>query len=341
MHPFPRNQEFLSHVSYLHCMKKIAVIGPIPRDYIITHQSDLIQKWGGIAHPVIGLARLAEGKMEIIPVAHVRKVDLDNIHELLSDYNGVTLTHLTTANDQGDVISLRFIDMNNREERQTGFMDPILPGDMKELLKCDVFVFVPVSDYQVSLETVRYLKANSKGTIIFDAHGPTTACLVDGRRIRKFWVDRDLWLPYIDVLKMNMEEAKVTWFKKEYETKDFSEAELERNEIQQFAQHCLDRGVRCVVVTMDSRGCLVYFKNKGKVVEHWEPSIKVNSVVDTTGCGDSFAGGLAYGLSNDPVDYIKAAKYGNALGAMRTQGKTFDVFKSLDETNTIIEAGHL
>lgn len=28
-------------------MKKIAIAGPIPRDYIITHQGDLIQKCGG------------------------------------------------------------------------------------------------------------------------------------------------------------------------------------------------------------------------------------------------------------------------------------------------------
>jgi sugar/nucleoside kinase (ribokinase family) len=59
------------------------------------------------------------------------------------------------------------------------------------------------------------------------------------------------------------------------------------------------------------------------------------------GCGDSFAGGLAFGLANNPSDYVAAARYGNALGAMRTQGKTFDVFKSLKETDIIIERGHL
>jgi adenosine kinase len=31
-----------------------------------------------------------------------------------------------------------------------------------------------------------------------------------------------------------------------------------------------------------------------------------------------------------------AAQYGNALGALRTQGKTFDVFKSLEETDALI-----
>ena len=36
-------------------MKKIAVVGPIPRDHIVTHQGDLIQKWGCVTHPVIDI----------------------------------------------------------------------------------------------------------------------------------------------------------------------------------------------------------------------------------------------------------------------------------------------
>jgi len=37
------------------------------------------------------------------------------------------------------------------------------------------------------------------------------------------------------------------------------------------------------------------------------------------------------------TDYIKAGRYGNVLGALRTQGKTFDVFKPLDEVRKIME----
>ena len=71
------------------------------------------------------------------------------------------------------------------------------------------------------------------------------------------------------------------------------------------------------------------------------PAIKVKNVIDTTGCGDSFAGGVGYGLLENPTDYIGAAGYGNALGALRTQGKTFAVFKPLDETKTIIQQGFI
>src|SRR6187551_2654282 len=158
-------------------MSKIAIVGPIPRDHIVTHQGDLIQKWGCVTHPVIALSVMAGDKIEIVPVAHLRTVDLDNVREVFRGYRGLNLKHMSSENDQGDIISLRFVDQNNRLERQTGFMDPITSKDVKNLLDCKVFVFIPISDYEISLDTLKYLKENSKGTIIFDAHGPTTACL--------------------------------------------------------------------------------------------------------------------------------------------------------------------
>lgn len=319
-------------------MKRIAVAGPIPRDHIVTHQGDLIQKWGCVTHPVIALSAMAGDQIEIIPVSHVREVDLDKVKEVFKGYKGINLNHITSKNDQGDIISLRFVDVNNRLERQTGFMDPILPADLEPLVDSEVFVFIPISDYEISLDTLKYIKKkNKKSTIIFDAHGPTTACLFNGERMRKFWIDRDQWLPYIDVLKMNIEEAQASWFKKEYESQEFS-AELSHLEMRAFAHHCLTRGVKCVYVTMDSRGCMVFTINRGKLEEQMVPAVKVGQVIDTTGCGDSFAGGVGFGLLQNPKDYIMAVRYGNTLGALRTQGKTFAVFKSLEETYKILAA---
>lgn len=305
-------------------MRQIAIIGPIPRDHIVTHQGDLIQKWGCVTHPVIALSVMAGDQIEIVPVSHVRQVDLDNVHQVFEGYKGINLKFITSKNDQGDIISLKFVDMNNRLERQTGFMDPILPADVKKLTGCNVFVFIPISDYEISLETLRFLKENSDGTIIFDAHGPTTACLINGERMRKFWIDRDQWLPYIDVLKMNLEEAYASWFKKEYETRDFAKSHEEANfdELRAFATHCIKMGVKAVYITLDIRGCMVYYMEGKKLKEELVPAVKVDHVVDTTGCGDSFAGGIGFGLLQDPGNYILAAQYGNALGALRTQGKT-------------------
>jgi len=86
-------------------MTKIAILGPIPRDHIVTHNGDLIQKWGCVTHPVIALSIMAGEQIEIVPVCHVRKVDLDNVKEVFAGYKGINTKYITTKNDQGDIIS--------------------------------------------------------------------------------------------------------------------------------------------------------------------------------------------------------------------------------------------
>lgn len=319
-------------------MYKIAVVGPIPRDTIITHKNETIQKYGAVTHPTIALAKLLEGRGEVIPITHVHKRDHGPINALLGDYPNINLSGITCDKDCGSVIELRFVDQNNRLEKQTAFMNPILPADVKPFLDADAFVFVPITDFEVSLSTLRYLKENSRATIIFDAHGPTSTLTVAGVRERKYWIDRDEWLPYIDVLKMNLEESQCSWFKTEYtldEMGHYNENQTEH--LDDFAHHVLSHGVKVLYVTLDSRGCVMYEKKNGKIEKDFIHSVPVREVIDTTGCGDSFAGGLAFGFAVHDSP-LKAAQFANTLGALRTQGKTYEVFKNLAETEKIIQA---
>ncbi|MCJ7467396.1 MAG: carbohydrate kinase family protein [Maribacter sp.] len=315
----------------------VAVLGPIPRDHITTHHGEVIEKYGCATHTAIGLSKLLGKDGTVFLVSHVRKKDEKAIKELLAHYENINVDYITSDQDQGDVIRLKFIDQNNRLEKQTGFMNPIIPKDIEHLMHCDVFVCVPITDYEVPLETLKYIKQNSEGTIIFDAHGPTNTVTMTGDRLIKFWIDRDQWLPYIDVLKMNLEESKCCWFEKEYHPDhQFHSNDESTDHLADFAAHALQKGVKSLIVTLDSKGGAVFFQKDGQPHYEMVKSVKVENVVDTTGCGDSFAGGLGYGLLKDRTNYITAVKYANALGAQRTQGRDFEVFKSIDETNEMI-----
>ncbi|MDP5220228.1 carbohydrate kinase family protein [Ruegeria sp. 2205SS24-7] len=311
----------------------VAVLGPIPRDNITSYQGENFEKFGCAVYTAVCMSSLAGPGSKINVVSHVRKSDVSKVRNLLSDFPHVDVSHVTGDADQGAVIDLVYVDQNRRNETQTGFMNPILPDDIEHLMECDAFVFVPITDFEIPLETVRYIKSNSDGLIVFDAHGPTNGCSAHGERYHKFWVDRDRWLPHIDLLKMNLEEAQCSWFKGEYRSEELNAiSELTMDQLPKFARHCLDRGVKALYVTLDQHGCAVYhLDDNGKMREHLVKRVLVEDVVDTTGCGDSFAGGLAFGYLKTR-DFVKACQFGNCAGAQRCSSSELDVYKSLDET---------
>jgi len=317
---------------------KIAVVGPIPHDTIITYRDETITKFGCVSHPTMALANLLKDKGEVIPIAHVHKKDHDAINSIFKVHQNINLNGISSEKDQGTIIELKFIDQNNRLETQMANMSPIVSENVAPFLDADCFVFVPITDFEIELNTLKFIKENSNAKIIFDAHGPTTFVNENGKRLRKFWKDKKDWFPYIDVLKMNLEESICTWIDANYENEDFYNEDSTEH-LDDFAEFVLNNGVTYLYVTLDSRGCAIYSKENGKVIKQFVKSVPVSNVIDTTGCGDSFAGGLAFGftLYNDPV---KAAHYANTLGALRTQGKGFDVFKSLEETNAIIQKNY-
>lgn len=311
----------------------IAVLGPIPRDRITSYKGENFEKFGCAVYTAVCLSSLTGPGSMIHTVSHVRKRDIGKVHDLLSAFPYQDVSHVTDAADQGDVIDLVYVDQSHRDEKQTGFMNPILPEDIEDLMHCDAFVFVPITDFEVPLETLRYIKANSNGIVIFDAHGPTNGVSKHGDRFHKFWIDRDRWLPNIDLLKMNLEEARCSWFEGEYNIDDLSDVgELTMDELPKFASHCLDHGVKALYVTLDQHGCAVYFNDSsGRMREHLVKRVLVENVVDTTGCGDSFAGGLAFGYLATG-DYVKACQYGNCAGAQRCTSSELDVYLTREET---------
>ena len=315
------------------------MLGPIPRDVVVTPAGERFEKYGCVIYTAAALSSLLDAGDTIVPISHVRERDEAPLKQILGSFPNIDTSGITSAADQGDVVELRYIDQNRRVERQASFMAPILPDDVGKVLDADIIVCVPITDYQVGQPTLRHIKEHSDATVVLDAHGPTMTLTRSGERHPRLWADLDVWLPYIDILKMNLDEAGSAWLGQSPEV-TADQPGLSDEDLRGLAHHCLERGVGAVCVTLDERGCVAFYRDgSGGLAGEFVDRIEVERVVDTTGAGDSFAGGLAYGYLAYR-DYVVACQYGNAMGAQRCTGTDLNVYLSRAETERQILAAY-
>ena len=243
--------------------RKVAVLGPIPRDQIVTDDGERFEKYGCALYTAVALSALLDAGDTIVLVSHVRRKDEGPIKQILASFPNIDTSGITSSADQGDGVELRYTGQNSRVERQTSFMNPILPADVAAVLDADAFVCVPITDYEVGQATLRHIKEHSGATIVLDAHGPTMTLTRSGERQPRVWADQDIWLPYVDILKMNLDEARSMWLGESAEmTADppnqITEEKQITEELRDLARHCLDRGVGAVCVTLDEHGCVSF-----------------------------------------------------------------------------------
>lgn len=106
---------------------------------------------------------------------------------------------------------------------------------------------------------------------------------------------------YIDFITPNrVELAKLTKMKVEDDTSVIEAAEW-----------LLDRGSKCVIVTLGKRGAMVVTESRHELV----PSYNVE-VVDTVGAGDAFNGALAVAISAG-CDVLDAVRFANLVASLK------------------------
>jgi len=88
-------------------------------------------------------------------------------------------------------------------------------------------------------------------------------------------------------------------------------------------------GAKVVAVTLGSNGCIVMDRQQ----QHLVPAVKVAKVVDTTGAGDAFHGGLIYALLNG-MPLKQAGLFANACGAVcctQVGARSMGTLKQIEE----------
>ena len=74
----------------------------------------------------------------------------------------------------------------------------------------------------------------------------------------------------------------------------------------------LSKRVKALIVTLGAKGSTIYVDGHPTDI----PPVKAQQVVDPTGCGDAFRGGLLYGIVNG-LDWNSTGRLASYMGALK------------------------
>lgn len=196
------------------------------------------------------------------------------------------------ANPTGTALIM--VDENSSENQilvTIGACDHITPEEIEaardNIEQSAVLLTQLETNLEAVLQAVRIAHAKGVTVILNPAPAPAQP-LPDGL------------LSMVDILTPNETEAEVLSGVKIATRTDAGRA----------AMALKDRGVGLVIITLGSKGALVVRDGPPQLVEPWPVK-----VVDTTGAGDAFNGGLACALA-EGRDVMPAVSFANATGAL-------------------------
>ena len=73
--------------------RKVAVLGPIPRDQIVTHAGERFHKYGCVMYTAVALSALLDAGDTIVPISHVCRQD--RVHEARLPLDATILVDIT------------------------------------------------------------------------------------------------------------------------------------------------------------------------------------------------------------------------------------------------------
>ncbi|KGN02034.1 ribokinase [Clostridium novyi A str. 4570] len=155
---------------------------------------------------------------------------------------------------------------------------------------------IVISQFEVPMKTIlegfKLAKKHNKLTILNPAPAKE--------------INKEL-LKYTDIIIPNETEA--------YELTGVEVTDL--NSAKEASKVLLEDGIKCVIITLGSKGAAVITKENADLVQ----AFKVNAV-DTTAAGDSFIGGFASKLDVDNITFEnikKSIKFGNMVSSITVQ----------------------
>ena len=246
--------------------KDICCIGHITLDKVVTTRSVVHMAGGTAFYFSNALARM---DLSYALVTALAQSEMPSVSELRA--KGIEVIALPSAhtvyfeNIYGE-------DPDHRTQRVLQTADPFTAAQLNDI-DARVFHLGPLLADDIPLELIKTLAA--KGEVSLDAQGYLRK-VEDHHVLAVDWPDKEEALQYVSFLKTNESEMAVL---------------TGQTDIRKGAKILADWGVKEVIITLGSMGSVIYTDHQFLDIPAYIPT---TSVVDATGCGDTYMAGYLY-----------------------------------------------
>lgn len=182
---------------------------------------------------------------------------------------------------------------DHREQKVLFTADPFQVQDITHI-SSSIFHLGPLLAEDMEPELIKFLA--TKGTISLDVQGYLRK-VIGQKVVATSWDLKNEVLPHVSILKANETEAeKLTGLSNHYDA----------------AKLLADEGVKEVIITLGSKGSIIYAEGNFYEV----PAVAPTAIVDATGCGDTYMAGYLY-QRFQKANYYHAGLYGAAMASIK------------------------
>ena len=269
---------------------RLGVIGTFVWDTI--HGRDArtvpIEEWGGITYALSALDAALPDEWEIVPIMKVGSDLAPRAREFLRTLRRMApdaaLVEVPYPNNR---VVLRYQTVDRRTEHLTGGVPPWTWIGLKPLItNIDALYVNFISGFELDLETTTLLRQYYRGPMYADLHSLVLAVQPDGLRTLQPLPDVAAWCRCFDVIQVNEVEMSMM-----------------APDPMALAATALANGVRCLCVTLASRGAVFFAAPHfdrladlevreslnaplGPIRTSLVPALAALTSGDPTGCGD-------------------------------------------------------
>jgi sugar/nucleoside kinase (ribokinase family) len=265
---------------------------------------------GGLIYSAAALAQLKKTEDEIYLITALDEKNNYLFLETYKKFNDQFIYEIKSIPH----VRLNILEDGEREERYLSVPEELIINDFIELNSFDGIYINMISGLDLSLNTLKKLRANYNGLIYLDVHSLAKGFEKNNRRCFGKIPNANEWIANVDLVQANTMELQ-----------SFTEIRGEGK----IAEFVLNAGSKTLVVTKGKYGARIYTKKRDEIYSLFLSSLRVNTI-NNVGCGDVFGAAFFYSYICGR-NLIFSLQTANSSAGLVTTYATFEDYKYLND----------